>query len=305
MKKIQLLVVALVATISMSAENTTTLRVWIGGEKTEYELSMVDSLTFTTTEEEPTQDPEAPLSGVFSVSADKKVMFSKGNLQYTQSTNTWAFATNQYDMIGEANVSNNELSDKIDLFGWVGSEGIVQWGVSTSESNSDYVGDFVDWGQNIGDGTTWRTLTHEEWTYLRSERANAANLMCVARIKLNIEGTEYVNGLILFPDNWISLEDVEVRSGFASQYSEQAYADYQTFTPEQWAKLEAAGAVFLPASGYRDGVSVGSVQDYGYYWSATVYYNLYVRRFDFNSIRAGWNYANRYTGKAVRLVQDL
>ena len=37
----------------------------------------------------------------FSVSDSKKVTFSKGNLQYTQSTNTWSFAENQ---IGRAHV---------------------------------------------------------------------------------------------------------------------------------------------------------------------------------------------------------
>ena len=87
MKKIQLAALALVASLSMSAENTTKLRVWIGGEKTEYELSMVDSLTFCTSIEEPITNPEEPLSGVFSVSDNKQIRFSPGNLQYTQSTN--------------------------------------------------------------------------------------------------------------------------------------------------------------------------------------------------------------------------
>lgn len=58
MKKIQLAALALVASMSMSAENTSKLRVWIGGEKTEYELSMVDSLTFfSEASEEPLPDP--------------------------------------------------------------------------------------------------------------------------------------------------------------------------------------------------------------------------------------------------------
>lgn len=36
----------------------------------------------------------------FSVSDDRKIEFSKGNLQYQASTGTWRFANNQYDMIG-------------------------------------------------------------------------------------------------------------------------------------------------------------------------------------------------------------
>ena len=43
--------------------------------------------------------------GVFSVSDSTKVTFSFGNLQYTQSTNTWSFAENQYDYIGFDNVT--------------------------------------------------------------------------------------------------------------------------------------------------------------------------------------------------------
>ena len=49
MKKIQLAALALVVTLSMSAENATKLRVWMGGNNVEYPLTMVDSLTFYTT----------------------------------------------------------------------------------------------------------------------------------------------------------------------------------------------------------------------------------------------------------------
>ena len=43
------------------------------------------------------------IKGVFSVSSSIKVQFSQGNLQYQASTNTWRFADNQWDFIGEAN----------------------------------------------------------------------------------------------------------------------------------------------------------------------------------------------------------
>ncbi|MGN0235632.1 MAG: hypothetical protein ACI4BD_04870 [Paludibacteraceae bacterium] len=245
------------------------------------------------------------LTGVFSVSADKQVHFSMGNLQYTQSTKTWGFAENQYDMIGEANAENSALADKIDLFGWSGSTATAKWGISTSASNSDYSGDFVDWGQNIGDGNTWRTLTNDEWTYLRSTRANASSLMGVARINLDAEGTTYANGLILLPDSWTCPDGVTFKSGLSSEDAIQAYADYQTFTLAEWAKLEAAGAVFLPASGLRNSSSISSVQYNAYYWSATPnvsYYAFYLR---FYSSGAGGGFSNRYYGYAVRLVQDL
>ena len=62
---------------------------------------------------------EGSLVGKFSVSANKQVYFSKGNLQYQASTNTWRFAENQTDYIGSANSNISATYDGwIDLFGW-------------------------------------------------------------------------------------------------------------------------------------------------------------------------------------------
>ena len=247
----------------------------------------------------------AIVGGLFSVGEGKQVLFSAGNLQYTQSANVWAFAAHQYDVLGTANVNGSALANTIDLFGWSGNTATAKWGISLSTDNNDYSGDFADWGQNIGNGTTWRTLTHDEWTYLRSTRANAASLMGVARINLDAAGTTYANGLILLPDTWTCPEGVTFTSGFSStDDSEQAYADYQTFTLEQWATLEASGAVFLPASGGRSGSSFYDVQHFGYYNSATPYNSGYAYSLYFVSDFAGRTYGNRSYGRAVRLVQD-
>lgn len=110
---------------------------------------------------------------------------------------------------------------------------------------------------------------------LRWTRTNANNLLGVARINLNADGTEYVNGLIILPDTWTYPAGVTFKSGFASENSIQAYADYQTFTLADWQKLEAAGAVFLPASGYRIGSYMHIVQYGSYYWSATPYVSVF------------------------------
>ena len=47
--------------------------------------------------------PTGAIVGLFSVSEGQQVYFSKGNLQYQASTNTWKFAENQYDYVGSAN----------------------------------------------------------------------------------------------------------------------------------------------------------------------------------------------------------
>ena len=254
---------------------------------------------------------EARLIYYFSVSATRKVSFSSGNLQYRASTNTWRFASYQYDYIGAANKSiSKTYNGWIDLFGWSGSTGSAIWGVSTSQSNSDYSGDFVDWGKNIiGMDITnsWRTLTYDEWYYLRNTRTNANNLIGIARIQLG--ENEYVNGLILLPDNWNCPTYVTFKSGSSGENSVLAYADYQTFKLSDWQKLEAAGAVFLPASGLRNGARDGQrvyhIQFSGHYWSATLLDSGYAGEFNFYSIRAYCGYNYRCSGYAVRLVRDL
>lgn len=129
--------------------------------------------------------------------------------------------------------------------------------------------------------------------------------MDVARINLDAEGTTCTNGIILLLDSWTCPEDVTFKSGFSSTYSEQAYADYQTFTLEQWEKLEAAGVVFLLASGTRYGSSIDIVQYCGGYWSATSDGSYYAEGLAFDSTNAAWGNYPRYYGRAVCLVQDL
>ncbi len=246
------------------------------------------------------------LAGVFSVSAEWHVAFTKGNLQYTQSTATWSFAENQYDMLGTDNVSGSALADKIDLFGWSGSTGSAKWGIGISTNDSDYAGDFMDWGANIigtGVHNTYRTLTYDEWEYLLNTRTNASEKRGVARIQLS--DTEYANGLILLPDRWICPEGVTFKSGLASERGIEDYATYQTFTLAQWQQLEAAGAVFLPATGFRFGSRMNHVQNAGCYWSATASGSdsAYYLRFFSSSAYTGSYYRNY--GQAVRLVKDL
>lgn len=245
------------------------------------------------------------LEGSFSVAADKKVCFSKGNLQYTRSTKKWEFANEQYEIVGDANVSNDTLADKIDLFGWSANNTTAPWGVSTSTDFTDYSGDFVDLGKNFGN--TWRTLSEEEWIYLFRSRTSAGNKYGVARINLTDDGSQYVNGLILLPDDWTCPSDITFKKGVADSDGSQYYADYQTFTMPQWQQLEQAGAVFLPTSGLRSGLSVNAyILTYGSYWTST--------EEDANSA-ASLNFSSqtlhasltlyRFFARSVRLVHDL
>ena len=287
---------------------------WVFLNNTQYGFGVIKEFVTIKENAGNTDNPNSNYTAkAFSVSSSKQVYFSSGNLQYTQSTDTWSFASAQWKMIGTDNViggsvssdqygedkSGTALADKVDLFGW--STSATNFGVNTSTSYSDYSGFFIDWGTNkIGNDApnTWRTLTYDEWNYLRNGRPNASSLRGVSQVN-------GVNGLVLLPDNWICPAGVTFKSGFHSSYGVDYYAAYQTFTAEQWSKMESAGAIFLPAAGYRSGSYVNRVQYYGDYWSATEYDGDYAFCLYFFSGAAGMGYDCRYYGWSVRLVKDL
>lgn len=140
-------------------------------------------------------------AGKFSVARDKQVYFSKGNLQYIRSVDTWQFAEAQYRCIGVANLGTDEdgnpmLADTIDLFGWGTGNNPTLWSYDCNDYN-----EFVDWGVNriCGDEpVVWRTLSAAEWRYLLVSRTNAPEL----RGSADIDG---LFGMVVLPDDWASL----------------------------------------------------------------------------------------------------
>ena len=260
--------------------------------------------------------PNGTLPGSFSVSATRQVQFSQGNLQYKASTNTWRFAENQWDYIGSDNSNiSSTYSGYIDLFGW-GTSGYNHGAVcyqpwSTSITYSDYYayGQYTynlydqtgkaDWGYNaISNGgntiNTWRTPTHEEWSYVFNTRSTSSGIR-YAKAKVNDN-----NGVILLPDDWSS-------SYYSLSNTNQSGASFtsNTITASQWNTLEQHGAVFLPAAGSRNGASVYDVGSDGGCWSAS-YGNSdiawYVGFYD--SFLITDDSGLRYDGHSVRLVRD-
>ena len=210
-------------------------------------------------------------NGVFSVSSNKKVQFSQGNLQYQASTRTWRFADHQWDIIGDANKNiSSSYSGWIDLFGWgtSGYNGKNPW--MTSTKSTDYgngdrgiAGTNYDWGVNNtisnGGGKSWRTLTRDEWVYVFNTRSTNSGIRYA---KATVNG---VNGVILLPDNWSS-------SNYSLSNTNKTDASFSSnrISQSDWTnKFEANGAVFLPAAGCRRRTNVYSVGSYGDYWSAS------------------------------------
>ena len=175
------------------------------------------------------------------------------------------------------------------------------YGPSQGMADESLVGTsaYYDWGvyNAIGNGGnqtgSWRSLTRAEWEYLLDTRKNAQFLRSQATVN-------NVKGYVLLPDDFKKPSDIT--------WSHQAN-DWttNTYSSEQWSALEALGAVFLPAAGYRDGSNVSGVGLGGYYWSATEYSNssnlaYYLR---FSSNQAIMFDGTRNYGRSVRLVKDL
>ena len=246
---------------------------------------------FTTTE---MIIPSGAISGLFSVSPTQKVYFSQGNLQYQASTNTWRFAENQWDYVGgnesgtdKGNVYENGVkcdnslisssyNGWIDLFGW----GTSGWNNSNtyyhpwdSEDDAQYYGPYgafnltglyanSDWGYNIisngsNQNNLWRTLTHEEWTYVFYTRSTLSGIR-YAKACVND-----VNGVILIPDEW----DTGTYTFNNTNQGDDHYSNI--ISDSQWSILQNAGAVFMPAAGLREGTSVFYLNFHGYYYSAS------------------------------------
>ena len=252
--------------------------------------------------------PEGTLNGMFSISNDEQIYFSQGNLQYQASTNTWRFAENQDDIVGNDNKNISENYDGwIDLFGWGTSGYNGKNPYMTSSTSEDYgdgendiAGTNYDWGVNnaISNGGNqaglWRTLTRTEWKYLIQTRTNASSKYGVAKVN-------NVNGLVLLPDDWTLPADVTFTSGASGDYAQN------TYSAEDWAKMETNGAVFLPAAGYRDGTNVYKVGSNGYYSSSSAIYNEYGGYSGYLYLRSSgvaMSDFNLYDGLSVRLVKD-
>jgi len=248
--------------------------------------------------------PDGAISGIFSVNANGKlVYFSKGNLRYT--SGTWSFFDNQYDYY------TNYSANAWDKFGW--STTATNYGMSTSMTYSDYHGTFVDWGSNsalqTSLGTDWRTLTSGEWTYLFNTRSastvGGTNNGRYARAKVN-----NVEGVILFPDTYTHPDGVTAPDNVNE--SNVAYTS-NNYSTADWAKMESAGCVFLPAAGYRTSTNVsrevipGGIV--GQYWSSTPGesndYGIEVF-FGNSSLDPATNSSNspRSYGHSVRLVRE-
>ena len=260
------------------------------------------------------------INGKFTINDNgDQVYFSQGNLQYIGSATEpyWKFADNQWDYLGTTTNQNstNPNVDR-DLFGWgtsgwnPGNTYYRPWDTNNSSGASygpagsnNLTGTYAnsDWGiyNPISNGgnlpNQWRTLSRDEWGYVFEIRTTDSGIRFAKAVVNN------VNGLILLPDDWnISFYDLNDTNTNTANFASN------TISASEWDTLEQHGAVFLPAAGFRFGVSVKSVGVNCYYWSSTHVNRLYaygVYVTDSNMIVGDGS--NRTYGRSVRLVYEV
>ena len=167
-----------------------------------------------------------------------------------------------------------------------------------------------DWGvhNSINNATgQWRMLTcgdSGEWYYIFNTRS-ASTVNGVANARYAKAEVANVQGVILFPDSYTHPSGVAQPVGI----NETGNAGWNgnDYSVSDFALMQAAGAVFLPAAGYRNGNGVdgmGSIGSYGNYWSASCSgsHSAYFVVFLGANLIISDNVVYRYRGHSVRLV---
>lgn len=278
--------------------------------------------------------PTGAIAGKFTINENNdQVYFSQGNLQYMGSAASpyWKFADNQFDYFGTTGNKSTSTNVNRDLFGW-GTSGWNNGNIYFQPYNyqngnsyynaaygygptngTNYTYDLTstyanaDWGvynaiSNGGNTSgSWRTLTNAEWDYIINSRETTSGIR-FAKGKVNNN-----NGLILLPDDW----SPSIYS-LAKTNNKEADWSSNSINSEDWAIMEATGAVFLPCAGYRYQSSTDNSIQYsitsGHYWGSTVYNGnfRYACCMQFNSSGLyTTTAAQRSYGSSVRLVRNV
>ena len=279
----------------------------------------------------------------FSVGGGRIVNFAPGNLQYQANstsateppyTGVYRFAKHQWDYVGgkksddpdnnwgnvyEGGVQcDNDLISPsytgwIDLFGW----GTGNNPTKTVLDPTQYY-TFYDWGNYVNDDDyTWFTLGQREYEYLINNKEYHA----IRSLKIAPATVHGVGGCVILPDFFdLDPDDYSFNTLSTDQDMLNHMDDctMNVYSNDDWALMEGAGAVFLPATGMRDG-------SYGYFNEdkndhtnpGVEVWKTYWSRDDKgkNSSNAGmalygrnamWvNDFMRYDGIAVRLVHEV
>ena len=212
------------------------------------------------------------MAGTFSVSPTKHVYMAPGNL----SEDGHGFVAHQWESGG--------------YFCW--EPRINPEGTSFEQGNIPY----VEWGDSV-DGD-WRTMSHSEWEYLLFDRMNAASKVATGTVN-------DVHGLLLLPDQWSLPNECSFKPG-CNGWDANVYRD------SVWVRMEEAGAIFLPAAGWKhmytpDWFILTDYGEDGNFWTSSAHSTIenesWCFQFFEDSVRTTCD-ASRYGALTMRLVRD-
>lgn len=252
--------------------------------------------------------PQDALPCEFSVSATKKVHFSKGNLYWNG--HHFKFEENQS---GFSNTGSILDPTHLNHFFWSKNASVAtaekynESGESASDvffTNATEETANKNFSVNFLSGK-YRTLSKEEWEYLFKYRKNASNKYGYATVSGASLGNS--NGVIILPDNFNDPNTnlcPEYRGKFVPGKAKGWEGN--RYDESGWNAMESAGAVFLPAAGYRNDSKIFDKGTDGYYWSSspdnTTY--AYIIHFCDSRIYPFDRTSSRKCGASVRLVTD-
>jgi len=253
------------------------------------------------------------ISGLFSVSATKKVCFSKGNLYWDGSA--WHFEDKQSDYNSSYSSTWSE-NKHISHFYWTtdaAASYAKDYSVSSKSKNDNFFASGSDVNHKLTvDGTSgWYTLSQSEWAYL----LNKSNAKSGARTQTNRFARARVNGvigLLIFPDEYNGTEKVSCDGIVGVNESGTVTLPENSISDATWSSMELAGVVFLPTPGYRNGSGVTYAGTNGYVLSSSTvtsgttsgsgYYYIYFLSFSSTTVNPALsNY--RHYGRSIRLVR--
>lgn len=209
----------------------------LNNKKLFIERSKITTATFTASEFK-SNVPEGALPGKFSVSADKQVYFSKGNL--------WADGDNALHFEPNQNAFDSENGYHVSHFNWSDD---VMTAVMPINSGSNLFCDKDHKKAVDGSKAIYYALSIEEWQYLFSEFEYDND---IRRDKVKLVTVNGVEGCVIAPDDFVG----EIADSYADD-----------------AALAADNLVFLPSAGKFSFVSERFIytSGEGYYWSSSVY----------------------------------
>ncbi len=270
----------------------------------------------------------------FSVSADTRVTFAPGNLQYQASTDTWRFAPTQYHRC----LRDNENISKT-YSGWIDLFGRDSYEPYQSSKKDSYI--WREWGdKEIYEGTTkhekdtWRTPGYFEIRHLVVERRfEDHGMYSFVFLRYGNGSRDTVSGVIFYPD-YFSFEKAGItpipfddpQKTYLASYDQRSPSILTNINASTWNALEQAGCVFIPCVYWRKEKKVQFGVN-SYYWTKeatrelkdfnksldaymrenffshwVLYFNVPQNKlFCTPSPTGGWE----YEGHAVRLIKNL